>query len=805
MENKKVDPILMISAAAALIATAYVLYMTVFEQIISQNQGYFYAVVFGFILLVLFLLCNLFTKLIAISAGDQHTPYRKLIVVIALIVIGVLFLVVRMRYTTQLYSGDSYVYRGAAGLVDGTYSQSRDVVDDALANPAHFLYSFLLSVLFRIAEPGPAPILWTNAFFIVMSGFLTYRIVRKFTNQMCGIFAAALSVIIPSQSFAVYSFTSEPMVAAIFLGAVLSLISLFSYNKRVREMYDAGEYSEDRKDYAGVAYTVVGAFLIGLLIFVEPFMIIPMALMVMVGYFTHKTKALSMLLAFSCGIVLMVLLCFVKASFLQVDFGTVMTSEMSAFDPKMNQNTGQESEFSEIFHLYNVDLSSTNENITENYIFLSDSNGAGAYTETSASWVVVLNQIMYMFVLMMSISCIILAIKEQKDYVVVISILIVGAVVMLLFQQNRANQKFLFVSVFIIATATGLHYLYLDHHPELKVGINALDALEKTGRKEIAAATRSNLKNAAQMSEADFVKRAKALIFVGNDEELYHRIKAEEHKKAEGYKGKKPVVEDAFDDYDDDFFLDNEDNVEDSEVKVTTVAPSGIRESVGDAYVPNAEMHESASEALNNTSVPAWKRPEMFGDDEMFDDDDVELGVAHSAFEGRDSLVTSAPITTDEPAPKVEKISRNKKKVSVTEPPSKPAKVKPEKVKKDKTRAEKVKPEKVKTEKAKKEKKAAEKTAKTYSSEPATSTMSGGRAIRRVKNVGTGAAAQTVSVAAPSVRPAEVKPSEPIPNPLPIPKKKDHKPIDYDKEIKKSDDDWDFDYDVSSGDDDWDI
>ena len=800
MENKKFDPILMISAAAALIATAYVLYMTVFEQIISQNQGYFYAVVFGFILLVLFLLCNLFTKLIAISAGEQHTPYRKLIVVISLVVLAVLFLVVRMKYSTQLYAGDSYVYRGAVGLVDGTYSQSRDVVDDALANPSHFLYSFMLSLIFRFAEPGSTPILWANAFFIVLCGFLTYRIVRKFTNQMCGIFAAALSVIIPSQTFAVYSFTSEPMVSAIYLGAVLSLISLFSYNKRVREMYDAGEYSEDRKDYAGTVYTAFGALTIGLLIFVEPFMIIPMALMVLVGYFTHKSKALSMLLAFACGIVIMVLLCFVKSSFLQVDFGTVMTSEMSAFDPKMNHNTGQESEFSDVFHSYNVDLSSTNGNITENYIFLSDSTGAGAYTEMSASWVVVLNQIMYMFVLMMSISCIILAIKEQKDYVVVISILIVGSVVMLLFQQNRSNQKFLFVSVFIIATATGLHYLYLDHHPELKVGINALDALEKTGRKEIAAATRSNLKNAAQMSEADFVKRAKALIFVGNDEDLYHRIKAEEHRKAEGYTGKKAVVEDSFDDYDDDFFLDNEDNVDDSEVRVTTVAPSGIRETVGDAYVPNAEMHESASEAFNNSSVPAWKRPEKFGDDEMFDEDDVELGVAHSSFEGRDSIVASAPITTDEPAPEVEKISRNKKKVSVDVTPKKTDAVKPEKVKKEKVKAEKVKPEKVK-----KEKKAAEKPAKTYSSEPATSTMSGGKAIRRVKNVGTGAAAQTVSVSRTSVKPAEVKPSEPIPNPLPVPKKKDHKPIDYDREVKKSDDDWDFDYDVGSEDDDWDI
>ena len=799
MENKKADPILMIFAAVALIATAYVLYMTVFEQIISQNQGYFYAVVFGFILLVLFLLCNLFTKLIAISAGEQHTPYRKLIVIIALAVLAVLFLVVRMKYSTMLYAGDSYNYRGAIGLIDGTYSQSRDVVDDALANPAHFLYSLLLSVVFRITEPGSGPILWANAMFIVVCGFLTYRIVRKFTNQMCGLFAATLSVIIPSQTFAVYSFTSEPMVAAIFLGAVLSLISLFSYNKRVREMYDAGEYVEDRKDYAGLVYTILGSILIGLLIFVEPFMIIPIGLMVLVGYVTHKSKALSMLVAFAVGIILMVLLCFVKSSFLDVDFGTVMTSEMSAFDPAMNQNTGNVSEFSEVFHSFNVDLSSTNENITENYTFLSDSSGSGAYTEMSASWVIVLNQIMYMFVLMMTISCIILAIKEQKDYVVVISILIIGSVVMLLFQQNRANQKFLFVSVFIIATATGLHYLYLDHHPELKVGINALDALEKTGRKEIAAATRSNLKNAAKMSEEEFVKRAKALIFVGNDEDLYRKIKVEERNKATGYTGKKADTLDSFDDYDDDFFLDNEDNVDDSEVKVTAVAPSGIRETVGDAYKPNAEMHESASAAFNNTSVPAWRRPEKFGDEEMFDEDDVELGIAHSAFEGRESIIASAPLTSDEPAPVVEKIVRKKKVESKTGT----GKAKKEKV--EKVKKEKVKKDKPFKEKPVKEKPTREKPAKTYSADPASSTMSGGRAIRRVKNVGTGASTETVSVTRPSEKPVSVRPSEPIPNPLPVPKKKEHKPIDYDNKIQKTDDDWDFDYDVGQDGDDWDI
>ncbi|MCR5687120.1 MAG: hypothetical protein K6G58_03790 [Lachnospiraceae bacterium] len=800
MQNKKVDPLIMIAASMALIATVYVFYITVFEQIISQNQGYFYAVIFGFILLVLFLLCNLFTKLIAISVGEQQSSYRKLVTAGVLIIIAVFFLVTRMRYTTSLYPSDFPIFRGAEAMADGSYSENLDLIESANANPAQYLSSLLLSIILRFAEPVAEAYMWMNAFFIVLGGFLTYRIVRVFTNQMCGLFAALLCAFIPSQTFAVYSMTSEPLVNAIYLGAVLSLITLFSYNKRIKEREDNGE--DPGGDIAGIIYTVLGAVLIGLLLFTEPFMIVPMALLVLAAYIGRKTKALNMLAAFSAGIVVMVLLCFVKTVHMDTDFGTVMKSEMSAFDPATNYNTGEVSDFSDVFHSFNVELSSTDRNITENYLFISTEDGAGAYTDMSASWVVVLNQILYMFVLMMSISCMILAVKEQKDYVVTISTLIVGAFLMLLFQQNRDDQKFLFISVLIIASSTGIHYLYLDHHPELKVSVNALDALEKTGRKEIAAATRSNLKNAARMNEADFVKRARALIFVGNDEALYNQIKEEEHQRALKYYQRPEKEEEAFDDYDDDFFLDNEDDASDS-VRVTAVTPTGIRQTIGneDMYEPNAEMHESASAAFANPSVPAWKRPEQFGDDEMFDEDDVELGKAHSSFEGRDSLIANEGITINEPAPEVQKVSRNVKKlrpktvkaesigVKVKEP--KPVKVKEPKPVKAKE------PKPVKTKEAKpvkaKERRAdrAEDNIEAFAETPAKSTMSGGRAVRRIKNVTDGTS-----------RSAAVKPSEPIPNPLPVPKKKPHKELDYD--LPEAVDDWDFDVDVND-DDDWDI
>ena len=662
MERQKVSPILMVSAAIAILSTVYVFYITVFEQVISQNQGFFYAVIFGFILL--FLLCNLFTKLIAISVGEQRSSYRRLVIAIGLVIIAVVFLSSRMRYSTQLSPIDYNVYRGAVAMIEGTYSQSHDITDAAIANPGQYLYSLILSIVFRFVEPGSGVILWVNAFFIVLCGFLTYKIVKTFTNQMCGLFAALLCAIIPSQTFAVYSFSPEPVVAAVFLGAVLSLISLYSYNKRLKEMEDYGD--DIGKDYASIIFTVVGSILLGLLIFVEPFMIIPFALMVIVAYFTHKPKALAMLTALAAGIVIMVLLCFVKSAHMGVDFGRVMTGEISAFDPSTDYNSGEVSEFKDVFHSFNEELSSTDGNIDDNFRFIFDKNNSGVYTEMNISWVILLNQIMYMFVLMMTISCVILAVKEQKDYVITISMLIVSAVLMLLFQQNRDGQKFLFITVFIIAAATGIHYLYLDHHPELKVSTTALDALEKTGRKEIAAATRTNLRNAAQMTEADFMRRAKALIFVGNDEELYRQIKDAEHEDAMNLEGRRVQKEADFDDYDEDFFLDKEDDSE-LKVKVTSVAPSGIRQSVGedsDAYEPNAEMHESANAAYSNTSVPAWKRPEKFGDEEMFDEDEIELDKAHSAFDGRDALQTSAGVTTSEPAPVVEKIKRNTKKVS---------------------------------------------------------------------------------------------------------------------------------------------
>ena len=68
----------------------------------------------------------------------------------------------------------------------------------------------------------------------------------------------------------------------------------------------------------------------------------------------------------------------------------------------------------------------------------------------------------------------------------------------------------------------------MNHHPEQRVTVNALDALSKTGRTHNDTKVKEVEATDAK-SDAEFVKRARALIFIGNDDDLYQQIKAKEH------------------------------------------------------------------------------------------------------------------------------------------------------------------------------------------------------------------------------------------------------------------------------------
>lgn len=769
MEDKKFNVFFIISSALALIFTVFVFYNTVLNQIISQNQGYFYALIFGLILLISFVICNLFTKLIAISDNYYDELTIRVAVIGILVVLSALFLLVRMRYSTSVSPNEFPCYKIATALINDTFVQSQDLVNDAMYNPGHFLYALILSLFINIFGEGSRLVLWINAVFIIGCAILIYNIVAKLSDRVCGIFAAALMLLMPSQTFSVYSVSPEPLITAICLGCILVFVYLFSIDSESLDEIDDEEGIINTATLRGMPLimTFVAAFLAGLMILVEPVMVIFVALLAITGFALKKTAAFNILISFVAGVVIFALLCFAKTGLTGLDIGETIAGEMSAFDACVNQTSGNEDDFSTVFDKFCSDISSSEESVSDNYYFIVKSSGENVYSDLNGSWIIILNQILFMFTLLMTLSCVVLSVKEKQENSSIIYSALVGSLAAMFFSQNRDKRGYLFVELLVIASSIGIHYLYLDHHPEEIVTLNPLDALEKTGRKEIAAATRSNLQAARSMEEEEFTKRAEALIFLDSDEDLYNEIKKEEHRKLMTKDGHGNVLDDTFDDYDDDFFLDSEDDSSE-DVTVISVAPSGTTERKGkdaEAYEINANMHAAAK--LNKAKIPVWKVKNNSYDNEDFDDDDKE----------------SSKSNEPEDEPNVTKINRASRSAVKTE--KEPKSIKPSKEPKSPKPLivpKEERPSKTKGLSGRKEDATPERSMKAVSS--ATNKMTNGTAVRRVKTVReAGAVPKNIADMA-----AEEKY---IPNPLPVPEKREHKQMDFDID-NTDDEDWDI-------------
>lgn len=746
--NKRLNVFFLISSALCLIVTVYVFYNTVFNQIISQNEGYLYTLIFGLILIIAFVICNLFTKLIAISDNNYEPITVKLTVIGILTVISALMLVLRMRYSTSVSPSEYPCYKIALALINDTYDKSQDLINDVMYNPGHFGYALILSLVLRIFDEGVKPVMWTNAVFIVGSLVLTYLIISKLTDRICGVFGSILLLLIPSQSFYVYSFSAEPFVTVICLSALLCYVLLFKIGEdndaKLNEEEDEGIINSYSFTTKSLIITAVCALLTGFMILVEPVMVVVIMFLAIAGFALKKTGAFNIMLGFVGGLILFILLCLAKSGLTGLDIGETISGEMSSFEACTNQITGNEDDYETVFDKFKVSISSSEKSVSDNFYFITKSSGENVYDDLNGSWILIVNQIMYMFLLLMTISCIVMSVKEnQKDSALAYWTLI-GAVLSMFFSQNRESRGFFFVDILIICAAIGVHYLYLDHHPENVVSLNPLDALEKTGRKEIAKATRSNLQAARDMEDEEFSKRAEALIFIDSDEDLYNEIKKEEHKKLMSKDGHGNILDDTFDDYDDDFFLDSEDDVNEA-VTVTSVAPSGTSKKVTqdkDAYEINANMHAAAK--LNKAKIPVWKLKNNSYDNEDFDD-----------FDEKDKNQNNGIKFEDEPV--VTKISRQKT-----------------------PKVPKANGNNTVNKKAKREDEI-ENTMKAVST--TTSKTVNGVPVRRVKTI-----MDSKNV---SKKPAASETDDRfIPNPLPLPKKKDHVELDFDYDVD-DDSDWD--------------
>ena len=82
-------------ALISLAMFGYLLFFTVYRQMIDQNEGFFYVIVFGGILVLAFILLSLMTKLLAFSHDVEDSVGFIILEVLLLLTFSVLF--VRLR------------------------------------------------------------------------------------------------------------------------------------------------------------------------------------------------------------------------------------------------------------------------------------------------------------------------------------------------------------------------------------------------------------------------------------------------------------------------------------------------------------------------------------------------------------------------------------------------------------------------------------------------------------------------------------------------------------------------------------
>ncbi|MCR4922685.1 MAG: hypothetical protein K5931_01615 [Lachnospiraceae bacterium] len=513
MEGKKSNKLAVVIGVITLVILGYVLFITLYNQIIAQNEGFFYIFLFGGILVLVFVLLSLITKLIAISPTDDSGIVWNILESLALIVLSCLFFWIRFRYSTSLAADETLFYREAAFLADGTLTESLDVVNKLLRNPMDYAYGKLLGFIFMISGEDPEIVLYYNAVVIILTAFFAYRCARLIGGRLIGILAYIASLFIPSQSYGVYSYNSEYLFA-LFIFICLD-IYLFLY----------------LRDNLHMALRIVLDIVLGIslafLLYIEPVALIFVLAMLFHSICFRRKESnnniLNYLLPVFVAAVMVFLLLLVKANTLGTDYGDTFMGISSRFNPSTNYETGMTYELKEIYDEFQKDVNDQTKNIVDNYYFLERNDGK-TISAIEASWLSLGTNLFYMFVLVLSVGCVFFMLRVRDDKVIPILLCFLAGFFIVFLKATKDTNSFYFFEILIVIACCGLRYMYENHHPELS---DKKAAQEENGEEAEPELTEEELE--LKLEEERI--RAKALIFIGENDILYNQLKEEEHER----------------------------------------------------------------------------------------------------------------------------------------------------------------------------------------------------------------------------------------------------------------------------------
>lgn len=217
---------------ASTLCSLYVLYRTFRDVIISSNQVKAYPYIFGFILFLVYLLCNLFTKLVATSASRQNTKAWKLVTFASLLVLSAFFLYSRLRLVNTVDAYDSAIYRTAFVMVSENFSKNKDLVLSGINNPTQYVYSLIIAFLFRVFGVSSRVFIWADSIICILCVTIIYNIIKLIADRFSALFVVFIAFFMPSTTFVVYSYTENPFFALVFLSNFYLFFRLFTYKQQ---------------------------------------------------------------------------------------------------------------------------------------------------------------------------------------------------------------------------------------------------------------------------------------------------------------------------------------------------------------------------------------------------------------------------------------------------------------------------------------------------------------------------------------------------------------------------------------------
>ncbi|MCR5791070.1 MAG: hypothetical protein K6G83_14405 [Lachnospiraceae bacterium] len=506
-----------------LIILVFILFSTIYDQIIAQNEGFFYMLVFGGILVLVYVLTRLLTKLFAISSNNSASVGYAILQILAMIGIGFGFVYLRLQYTSTLPVEETLFYRAASFIDEGSLSGSLDVVTKLLKNPTDYAYAFLLAIVFDFTSVLPEVVVYVNVAIVLLIAVFAAHIAQAIGGRVISLMAFTATLVIPSQAYGVYSYNSVlffTLILLITLDFYLHIVLVEHYIHPVPHIL------------CDIMFVIAAA----LLVFTDPIAIIFIFLLLFLHYLLYIRNNWGFFIGSAVGIIAVyILLIVLKANYLGVPVSDVFSYSFSRFNVTADQETGESYEFSELFEALQENIDNQNQTITDNYYFLYKDDGTNI-SAIQSSWLQLATNLIYMFSLILSISCVVFMFRTKNPKAVPLMLMCIGMVFTTFFKAMVDANGYYVFELLIILGCGGIAYMYEGHHPEQFESMDIWsEEIEEEEEEELS-----------EEEEEELMRRARALVFIGEDDELYEEIKKEEQEAlAEALKEREKALAEA--------------------------------------------------------------------------------------------------------------------------------------------------------------------------------------------------------------------------------------------------------------------